>query len=107
MRSMLIHSSTNDSTTYLSELIHFSPKAETTQATKESVGACAKDEGCESLKYAVPLVPLQERDAKAMEDLFERQDAEEIEANINKCLLWLWPEPCWEDDPFDFLSEYL
>lgn len=107
MHSMLIHSSTNDSTACISELIRLSAKAETPQATKESIGVYAKDEGCELRNYAAPFVPLQERDEKAMEDLFERQDAEEIEANINKCLLWLWPEPCWEDDPFDFLSEYL
>jgi hypothetical protein len=50
---------------------------------------------------------LRERDWKALTELFDREDADEFEADINSYLLLLTPEPCWEDDPFDFLREYL
>lgn len=56
---------------------------------------------------AAALMPLREKDAKALDAFFERDDAEEIEAEINRKLLLIWPEPCWEDDPLDFLQEYL
>ncbi|MDJ0733424.1 MAG: hypothetical protein QNJ47_04935 [Nostocaceae cyanobacterium] len=52
-------------------------------------------------------MPLKNRDWKVLVELFERADIEEIEANIHSNLLMMIPEPCWEDDPFDFLSEYL
>lgn len=42
-----------------------------------------------------------------MIELFDREDSEEIEADIRSNLLLRTPEPCWEDDPFDFLREYL
>uniref|UniRef100_A0A0C1NG61 Uncharacterized protein n=1 Tax=Tolypothrix bouteillei VB521301 TaxID=1479485 RepID=A0A0C1NG61_9CYAN len=57
--------------------------------------------------HASPLIALKKRDWKALRDLFHREDIDEIEAEINKTLLFLIPEPCWEDDPFDFLREYL
>nr|WP_225225910.1 hypothetical protein [Komarekiella delphini-convector] len=57
--------------------------------------------------YALSLTSLKDRDWKALTDLFDRDDGDEIEADINSNLLWLTPEPCWEDDPFDFLREYL
>nr|WP_320076065.1 hypothetical protein [Tolypothrix sp. PCC 7712] len=50
---------------------------------------------------------MEERDWKAMTELFDREDSEEIEADIMKSLLFMIPEPCWGDDPFDFLREYL
>ncbi|MCG6134142.1 MAG: hypothetical protein MET45_05695 [Nostoc sp. LLA-1] len=57
--------------------------------------------------YAPPFTSLRERDWKAMTELFDREDSDDIEADIRSNLLWLTPEPCWEDDPFDFLREYL
>ncbi len=57
--------------------------------------------------YAPPLMPLKQRDTKALTKLFEREDIDEIEADINQRLLRLIPEPCWDDNPFDFLAEYL
>ena len=50
---------------------------------------------------------LQERDWEALIELFDREDGEEIEDDINSSLLFLMPEPCWEDNPFDFLLDYL
>jgi len=57
--------------------------------------------------YAPSLTSLRERDWTALIELFDRDDGDEIEADISGSLFWLIPEPCWEDDPFDFLREYL
>lgn len=57
--------------------------------------------------YASPFTPLREGDLKALAALFEREDSDEIETNITNYLLLLWPDTYWEDDPFDFLREYL
>ncbi|WP_347607579.1 hypothetical protein [Trichormus azollae] len=50
---------------------------------------------------------LKEGDWEALILLFERDDSDEIEAEIDSKLLWLVPEPCWEDNPFEFLREFL
>ncbi|ADI64807.1 conserved hypothetical protein ['Nostoc azollae' 0708] len=50
---------------------------------------------------------LKERDWEALISLFERDDSDEIEAEIQSKLVWLVPEPCWEDNPFEFLREFL
>jgi hypothetical protein len=50
---------------------------------------------------------MKERDWKAMAELFDTEDGDEIEADINGKLWTVIPEPCWEDDIFDFLREYL
>lgn len=58
--------------------------------------------------YAPPLIPLRERDWKALVELFDRGDYDEIEAEINSKLLLMVPEPPWgKEDPFEFLREYL
>ncbi len=57
--------------------------------------------------HAAPLSPLKDRDEKALGLLFCREDMEEVERDVDRCLLLLWPEPCWEDDAFEFLKEYL
>lgn len=41
--------------------------------------------------------PLNERDWEAMTQLFDRQDSDEIETDINSKLRMVIPEPCWED----------
>lgn len=57
--------------------------------------------------HASPLMPLQERDLLALIDLFERSDSHEIQANIQQQLECLYPEPCWDEELFDFLKDYL
>lgn len=57
--------------------------------------------------YAPVFTSLRERDWKVLIELFDRHDSDEIEADISTNLLLMMPEPCWEDDPFDFLREYL
>ncbi|HEY9800822.1 MAG TPA: hypothetical protein V6D25_10725 [Leptolyngbyaceae cyanobacterium] len=57
--------------------------------------------------YAPIFTSLKERDWKVLLEMFDREDIDEIETDINRNLLLMIPEPCWEDDPFDFLREYL
>ncbi|UZQ56162.1 hypothetical protein OOK60_08960 [Trichothermofontia sichuanensis B231] len=57
--------------------------------------------------FAVLIAPLRDRDIKALDTLFHYDGIEEVEADIAQVLLTLFPEPCWEDDPFEFLREYL
>ncbi len=54
-----------------------------------------------------PYTSLRERDWEALILLFDRDDSDEIEAEIKSKLVWLVPEPCWEDNPFEFLHEFL
>lgn len=61
----------------------------------------------ETLRYASPLAPLRERDEIALAAWFQREDIHEIETDIAAHLLKLLPEPCWEDNPLDFLKEFL
>ncbi|MDJ0774176.1 MAG: hypothetical protein QNJ49_12255 [Mastigocoleus sp. MO_167.B18] len=57
--------------------------------------------------HALPLMPLKERDFKALATLFDQLDSTEIEADINKTLSLMVPEPSWDEDPYEFLQEYL
>ena len=117
MQSTLISSSNNDSIAFLSDLRRFSDQAEMVKtAAREAAKISVREAQSHSLlensqsyafSYAAPLMPLRERDINAMEALFDRNDSDDIEAEINNALLWLLPEPCWEDSPFDFLHEYL
>jgi hypothetical protein len=57
--------------------------------------------------FAAPISPLRERDVKALSELFLTDKMSEIEADVSHLLLRLQPEPCWEDDPFAFLQDFL
>lgn len=59
------------------------------------------------LSHAAPLMPLRDRDLKALDGWFDLEEIAEIEADIAHNLSRLFPEPCWEDNPFDFLAEFL
>jgi|GEM_PF-1942486 len=61
----------------------------------------------DALSHAAPLAPLRERDVDALANWFGRDDMGAIEADIAHCLLVLWPAPCWEDNPFGFLEEFM
>ncbi len=63
--------------------------------------------GYEFLNYADPLSPLKARDEEALMALFQGGNMAEIEADISHCLLQLLPEPCWEEDPLEFLKDFL
>ena len=59
------------------------------------------------LVFAEPLAPLRQRDEQALEEVFDDAQVEDMLADICSRLRQLYPEPCWEDDPFDFLQSYL
>jgi hypothetical protein len=61
----------------------------------------------EGYNHAAPLAPLKDRDWLALIILFDRQDGDEIEAEVMSKLSWMVPEPSWDEDPFDFLGEFL
>jgi hypothetical protein len=57
--------------------------------------------------FAAPLSPLRDRDLRALSKLFLNDTMSAIEADIAQLLIRLQPEPCWEDDPFAFLQDFL
>lgn len=61
----------------------------------------------ESSEHTALLIPLRDRDVKELKALFADQEIEAIETDIIDNLLRRCPEPCWEDDPFEFLQDYL
>ncbi len=58
------------------------------------------------LDHAAPLSPLRNRDLVALDEFFDRSDMPDLEQDINRHLLRLFPEPCWVDD-LSFLKEHL
>ncbi|PZV18048.1 MAG: hypothetical protein DCF22_02460 [Leptolyngbya sp.] len=57
--------------------------------------------------FAAPLSPLRDRDLNALSELFLTDKMNDIEADVAQLLIRLQPEPCWEDDPFAFLQDFL
>ncbi|NJR66899.1 MAG: hypothetical protein HC772_18855 [Leptolyngbyaceae cyanobacterium CRU_2_3] len=57
--------------------------------------------------YIEQATPFRKRDEQVMIDLFRQEGIEAIEQDIAYNLLWRCPEPCWEDDPFEFLRDFL
>ena len=57
--------------------------------------------------HAEPLAPLRQRDEQALEDVFDDSEVEDILTDVCIRLKQLYPEPCWEDELFDFLQEYV
>lgn len=57
--------------------------------------------------HAEPLAPLRLRDEQALDEMFEDAQIEEIFMDICARLTQLYPEPCWDDQQFDFLRGYL
>ena len=57
--------------------------------------------------HADPLSPLRSQDLIALNDLFNHEQMMSTESDIHQHLARLHPEPCWEDEPYDFLNGYL
>ncbi len=57
--------------------------------------------------HAPPLQGLKKRDDRALSVLFDRDDIDEIADDVTETLFRFYPEPIWEEDPFEFLSEFL
>ncbi len=49
------------------------------------------------IDHAAPLSPLRDRDLVALDEFFDRGDLIDLEQDLNRHLLRLFPEPCWED----------
>ncbi|NEQ30505.1 MAG: hypothetical protein F6K04_05820 [Leptolyngbya sp. SIO4C5] len=57
--------------------------------------------------HADPVAPLRYRDLAALDEMFGDIQVSEIEADILQHLSWMYPEPCWDDDPYEFLHGYI
>lgn len=57
--------------------------------------------------HASPLAPLRKRDSAALSELFNCEQLNEITLDIHRYLARTYPEPCWEDEPFEFLNGYI
>lgn len=60
-----------------------------------------------SVEHASPIAPLRQRDRVALEAMFDRPDLPAISLDIHRSLARLYPEPCWEDEPYEFLHGYI
>ena len=43
-------------------------------------------------------MPLRDRDLLELTEWFARADMPDVEEDINKTLVYLFPEPCWDED---------
>ncbi len=60
-----------------------------------------------AVSHASPLAPLRARDRDALEDLFDGDDLAEMTLDVYRYLSRTYPEPCWEDEPYEFLNGYI
>lgn len=99
-------SATEDSCAFPTALIRHSAKVEATQRAKRSwreVSQQYRDNG--GIYQGAQLMPLHSRDVDALAKLFDVEIIEAIDADIRNALLVLWPQLCWEDDPFEIYDE--
>jgi len=75
--------------------------------TSRDTYSSPKAEKLEGFSLLDAVIPLRQRDEQVLIELFRQEGIEAIEADIACNLLCRCPEPCWEDDPFEFLREYL
>jgi hypothetical protein len=57
--------------------------------------------------HASPLEAIHDRDLNEMGGWFDRDDMTDVEADIHKLLVMLFPEPAWDDEAWAFLREHL
>lgn len=57
--------------------------------------------------HADPISPLRLQDLVALDDLFDHDQMVIAEPDILHNLDKMCPEPCWEEDPYEFLHGYL
>ncbi len=80
---------------------------ESEQPAREAIAIAWAETLTDIDSHAAPLAPLRDRDETALADLFERDDLDDIATDVITHLLWLWPEPCWDEDIFEFLGEFV
>ncbi|MEB3359978.1 MAG: hypothetical protein VKK04_24845 [Synechococcales bacterium] len=86
---------------------HLTPRNWPNAALRADATATTSSAGASFSGHAAPLMPIRGRDVKAMSELFDIQNIAEIERDINQNLTRLYPEPCWGDEVFSFLSHFL
>ncbi len=97
------------------ELVEFSAKVEAARDRQGARVAAPRYRFFEGEYYGAQLASLKVRDWQALEGLFAIDDMDRVDIDIANTLHSLWPEPCWEDDPFaaqnadifDFLADFL
>lgn len=114
---MYITKSNHEDATPLNELFRFSvqatekfsrsPSSRKLHQTDPQASKTTEKEYSRFVHHASPLSSLTERDLEALASMFDPDDTEEVEAELSHYLDLMCPEPCWEEDPFDFLSDYL
>jgi hypothetical protein len=57
--------------------------------------------------HASPLEAIHDRDINEMGGWFERDDMVDVEDDIQRLLVMLFPEPAWDDEAWSFLRDYL
>lgn len=60
-----------------------------------------------AIDHAEPLAPLRQQDITALDELFDSSQIQDIALDIHRYLARLYPEPCWEDEPYEFLHGYI
>ncbi|MDB9525539.1 hypothetical protein PN498_06035 [Oscillatoria sp. CS-180] len=75
------------------------PTAKTIEVTSPSL----------DVHHASPLAELREGDRQALEALFDFDNdlIQDITLDVHRYLARMYPEPCWEDEPHDFLHGYV
>jgi len=114
---MYLTKSDHEDTTPLNELIGFSSQTahkisrshslQKLHQTDTQASKTTEKEYSQIVSHAAPLSSLRERDLQALAEMFEPEDAAQVEAELAGYLNLMCPEPCWEEDPFDFLRDYL
>lgn len=103
---MFVPSLFGDGSAFPTELIAYSVQSAEAKATGQLRSIFTLSRSGIS-NYAPPMMPLRERDSIAMQGFFEREDLEEIAADIEHNLGQLYPEPVWDDDHWEFLQDFL
>lgn len=57
--------------------------------------------------HASPITPLRDRDSKALAEFFDCDCIQEITLDIHRYLARTYPEPCWDDEPYEFLNGFI
>lgn len=68
-----------------------------TEQTSSSIAVC----------HASPVAPLREQDAQALDMFFDSEQIQEIVMDVHRYIAGVYPEPCWEDEPYDFLHGFI
>ncbi|MGD1943320.1 MAG: hypothetical protein ACFB0G_18650 [Leptolyngbyaceae cyanobacterium] len=59
------------------------------------------------VSHASPIAPLRARDSAALAEMFNSDCLPDLTLDIHRYLARTYPEPCWEDEPYEFLNGYV